>query len=102
MATYATVRELQLNARRVLDATRADGDRQAIITSRGKPVAVLVPVEPGELDSVQRGIRTRRLLDLAAALTRDAAVAGSLAMPMARIDREISAVRHGTRRNGRR
>ena len=102
MATYATIRELQLNARRVLEATRADGDCQAVITSRGKPVAVLVPVGPGELDDVRRSIRSRRLLGLAASLARDADAAGSAGMSMEQVDREIAASRRAARRNGRR
>ena len=102
MATYATIRELQLNARRVLEATRADGECQAIITSRGKPVAVLVPVEPGELDSVRRSIRSRRLLGLAASLSRDAEAAGAAGMSMDQVNGEIAAARRSAPRSGRR
>ena len=50
MAKYGTIRELQAHATNLISSTK-DGE-PLIITTRGKPVAVLTAVTPDEADSV--------------------------------------------------
>ena len=52
MAKYGTIRELQAKASSLIAKT--DNGEPLIITTRGKPVAVLTSVSPDEADSVAR------------------------------------------------
>ena len=50
MARYTTIRELQAKASKLIDSAR--NGEPLIVTSHGKPVAVLSPVSPDEADQV--------------------------------------------------
>jgi len=93
MATYASIRELQMNATRVLRDALAQSDGQAVITSRGKPVALLVPIDPSEVDELRQAVRARRLRRAVEQLRTEARAAGTSEMPMA----EINAIIAGSR-----
>jgi prevent-host-death family protein len=93
MATYASVRELQLNATRVLRDAQTQSDGQAVITSRGKPVALLVPVDPSEVDDLRQAVRARRLRRAVDRLRASARAAGVSEMSMAEINAAIAETR---------
>ncbi len=58
MAKYGTIRELQAHATNLISTT--DYGEPLIITTRGKPVAVLTAVAPEEADSVARFMEKMR------------------------------------------
>jgi antitoxin (DNA-binding transcriptional repressor) of toxin-antitoxin stability system len=61
MAVYATMREFQQDAKSVLEKLRRPGDGIGIMTSHGKPVAVIMPVTPDNADTVAAEFRRLRL-----------------------------------------
>ena len=58
MATYSTIRELQAKASRLIAVAR-EGEPM-IITSHGKPVAVLTAVSPDQADDMAAAIERLR------------------------------------------
>ena len=58
MAKYGTVRELQAHATNLISTTL--GGEPLIITTHGKPVAVLTAVAPEEADSVAKFMEKMR------------------------------------------
>jgi len=58
MAKYGTIRELQAHATNLISST--DDGEPLIITTRGKPVAVLAAVTPDEADSVAKFMEKMR------------------------------------------
>ncbi|NLF38603.1 type II toxin-antitoxin system prevent-host-death family antitoxin [bacterium] len=58
MASYATIRELQARASALISAT--DKAEPLIVTSRGKPVAILAAVTPDEADEMALAVERLR------------------------------------------
>jgi prevent-host-death family protein len=70
---------------------------QVIVTSDGKPVAVLLPVNSESLAPTLSTLRSVRALQAQTALQQAAAANGTDKLTMADIDAEISAVRRARR-----
>ncbi len=59
MATFSTLREFQQNSNAVLRQAREHGG-MAYLTSRGKPVAILMPVSAENADAIADECRRQR------------------------------------------
>ena len=93
MATYASLRDIQLNARAVLGEAMDADERHVIVTSHGKPVAVMLPIEPGELTGVERALRSWQLKTAAEALRAAVRQPGTHPASMREINSEITRAR---------
>ena len=56
MATFSTLRDFQQNSSAVLEQARK-GDGLAYLTSRGKPVAIIMPVSEYNADTISQEIK---------------------------------------------
>jgi len=78
-----------------------------VLTCHGKPVAVVMPVSPDELEGAERALRSWRLRQAAEELRAAARNTPRPAMTMAAVDREIRRARRARaqgaeKRHGRR
>ena len=87
---FVSSRELRVNPRPVFE--RLEGEREVIITSHGKPVALMLGVDGEDVEEVVRSVRRARA-ELAASRMRRAATEKGLAE--ADVENEIEAVRRG-------
>lgn len=88
---FVSSREIRVNPKPVLDAA-GEGD-EVVITSRGKPVALLVGVDGDDLEVTLRLFR-RAKAQAAVSRTREAAAREGLAsMAQDEIEAEIAAAR---------
>ncbi len=87
---FVSSREIRVNPRPVFQAAE-EGD-EVVITSRGKPVALLVGVDGEDLDETVRLVRRARA-QAAVSRMRKAAREGSESMSREEIEEEIRAVR---------
>ena len=87
MSAYATLRELQQNAAAVLETARQQQNGMTLLTSRGKPVALLVPVTAESADELAQAWQRLRF----AAALRAAQTALAQTPPARR--RAVSAAR---------
>ncbi len=69
-----------------------------IVTSQGKPVAVLLPVGPESLKAVLSALRSARATLALEALQQEAEANGTAGLSDAEIDAEIDAVRNARHR----
>ncbi len=69
-----------------------------IITSKGRPVAVLLRIAAASLESTRALVRSVRALQAQAALQQGAAANGTANLSMSDIDAEIAAARRNRRR----
>jgi prevent-host-death family protein len=88
---FASIRDFRVNASAILSA--AGRDETVIVTLRGKPVALFVPVEESHLESMMQAVKLARLKDSVDSLRRQAAKAGSDRLSASGIDREVRAAR---------
>ena len=78
---------------------RLDAEKELLLTSDGRPVAVLVHVDPGEdPEAVIRSIRDARSRLALTRIREAAAGQGSSGLSLADINREVRAVRASRRR----
>ncbi len=93
---FITVRDLRLEPGKVWKLTKKESD--LVITSHGKPIAILTGVDEGtledELDSLRRS-RTIKALD---SIHKTSVTAGTDKITTKEIDEEIKAVRKERRR----
>lgn len=92
---FVTVRELRS---RTADVWASLGDEDVVLTSNGRPLAVLVPVEEGELEATLDGIRRGRAQAALSRIRSAAARSGASAMSAEEINREIAETRRSRRR----
>ena len=85
---FVSSRELRVNPRPVFE--RLEGEWEVIITSHGKPVALMLGVDGEDVEEVVRSVRRARA-ELAASRMRRAATEKGLAE--ADVENEIEAVR---------
>jgi antitoxin (DNA-binding transcriptional repressor) of toxin-antitoxin stability system len=71
---------------------------EMVVTSNGKPVAILAPVSEAGLESFLRALRRARAAEAVERLQRDSARAGRDRLSTGEIDAEIAAVREHRRR----
>jgi len=97
MAVYATLREFQQDAKSVLAKLRRPGDGIGIMTSHGKPVAVIMPVTPDTADTCAAEFRRVRLA--AAFRAAQAGIAASgVTWKKDSAEKLVAAARHGRAR----
>lgn len=68
-------------------------EREMVVTSNGRPVAILAAVSDSNLEESLAAFRQARAVDAVAALQRRSVEAGTDALTAADIEAEISAVR---------
>ena len=84
-------REIRVNPRPVFEAAE-EGD-EVVITSRGKPVALLLGISGEDLDETVRLVRRARAQAAVSRMRKAAASEGSETMSREEIEEEISAAR---------
>ncbi len=88
---FVSSREIRVNPKPVFDAA-GDGD-EVVITSRGKPVALLVGVDGDDLEETLRLFRRAKAQAAVSRMRGAAARDGLSGMEQAEIEAEIAAVR---------
>ncbi|MGE0422298.1 MAG: type II toxin-antitoxin system Phd/YefM family antitoxin [Reyranellaceae bacterium] len=86
-----TIRDFRTRPRSVRQAL--SGEREAILTANGQPIALLVPVDAATVDETAAAIRRARAMRAVQAIRRKAAGDGTDRLTMREIDAEIAAVR---------
>jgi len=84
-------REIRVNPRPVFEA--AEGGDEVVITSRGKPVALLVGVDGDDLEETVRLVRRAKAQVAVSRMRKVAAREGSDGMRQEEIEAEIAAAR---------
>jgi len=87
---FLSTRELRNRPGHVRDLVRKD---DLVLTTNGKPIAILLGVEEGELEATARAIRQARAQLALSRMRRQAARRGAVRMPASAIAKEIRAVR---------
>lgn len=88
---FVSSREIRVNPKPVFEA--AAGGDEVVITSRGKPVALLVGVDGDDLEETLRLFRRAKAQAAVSQMRRAAARKGLTGMDEADIDAEIAAAR---------
>ena len=86
-----TIRDLRTRPKQVRDSLR--GEREAVLTANGRPVAVLIPVDADTVDATLETLRRAQALDALRAIQRGSRERGLAGMAMADIDRVIAKTR---------
>ena len=87
---YATVRDFRINASKVMKDAE---NEEIIVTKRGKPFALLVPVSDENIEKVQKAIKAAKLYTALEDLWEEAKEKGTDKLAMEEIDAEIKAYR---------
>ena len=88
---FVSSREMRVNPRPVFEA--AEEGEEVVITSRGKPVALLLGISGEDLDETVRLVRRARAQAAVSRMRKAAAREGSDSMSREEIEKEISAAR---------
>jgi prevent-host-death family protein len=88
---FVSSREIRVNPRPVFEAAE-EGD-EVVITSRGKPVALLLGISSEDLEETVRLVRRARTQAAVSRMRKAAAREGSESMSREEIEEEISAAR---------
>jgi len=94
---YATVRDLRINASKVM---RDAEDEEILVTRRGKPFALLVPVSDENIEKVRKAVKAAKLNTALEDLWEEARQKGTDRIAMEEIDAEIEAYREEKRSKG--
>ena len=88
---FVSSREIRVNPRPAFEA--AEEGEEVVITSRGKPVALLLGISAEDLDETERLVRRARAQAAVSRMRKAAAREGSESMSREEIEEEISAAR---------
>jgi len=88
---FVSVRDLRSKSADVL--RELPNEREMVITSNGRPVAILAAVNESNLEESLSAFRQARAVDAVAELQRRAVVQGTNKLSLAEIEAEIAAVR---------
>lgn len=88
---YVTIRDLRLKPADVWDKLRRQ--RELILTSNGKPIAVIAGINEEDVEETVAALRRARAQAAVSHMRRAAAEAGLDRMTMEEIDAEIAAAR---------
>ena len=95
-----TIRDFRTRPRQVQQALAKEGE--AVLTSNGRPVAVMLPVDASSLDETLDTLRRTRALRALRAIRREAKARGLDKLSIAEIDAIIAKARRERRqRQGR-
>jgi antitoxin (DNA-binding transcriptional repressor) of toxin-antitoxin stability system len=86
-----TIRDLRTRPKQVRDALR--GEREAMLTANGRPVAVMIPVNAESVDRTLETLRRARGLEALRALRRESQERGLGRLSSADIDTIIARAR---------
>ncbi len=86
-----TIRDFRSRPRAVRQAL--SGELEAVLTSNGQPIALLVPVDAATVDETAEDIRRARAMRALQAIRRKAARDGTDRLTMREIDAEVAAFR---------
>ena len=95
-----TIRDLRTRPRQVREALRRD--REAVLTANGKPVALLIPVDAGSVDSALETLHRARGLEALRALRRESRERGLERLSISETAAVIARARKARRRAARR
>jgi prevent-host-death family protein len=88
---FVTVRELRAESAKVWE--KLEAGEEVVITRNGKPFALLVHTEPGEVEQTLRALRAERFALTARKMQLHAAKHGLAKMSAKEIDAEIALAR---------
>jgi antitoxin (DNA-binding transcriptional repressor) of toxin-antitoxin stability system len=86
-----TIRDFRSRPRAVRQAL--SGEREAVLTSNGQPIALLIPVDAATVDETADAVRRARAMRAIQAIRLKAARNGTDRLTMRDLDAEIAAVR---------
>lgn len=72
-------------------------EREMVITSNGRPIAILAAVNESNLEDALSAFRRARAVEAVSSLQRDSVRAGTDSLSAADVDAEVAAVREGRR-----
>ena len=93
---FVTARELRVDPGKVWKVLKEESD--VVVTSQGKPVAIMNAVEEGDLETTMQDLRRVRNIRLLREIQEKARKSGLSKMTMADINREIQAARKQRKR----
>lgn len=93
---FVTVRDLRLKPGQVWERLGREGEM--IVTSNGRPIALLIPVNEDNFEQTVAALRRSRVLMALEGMQRASLAAGTDRMTDTDIDAEIKAARRGRRR----
>lgn len=88
---YVTVRELREKSGEVWQ--RIEASEEIVVTRNGKPVAILAPTQPSQVEDQLRALRAARFGAALKAVQAQAVAQGLDKMSQAQINAEIAAAR---------
>jgi antitoxin (DNA-binding transcriptional repressor) of toxin-antitoxin stability system len=86
-----TIRDFRTRPKQVRDALK--GEREAILTANGRPVAVMIPVDAGSIDETLETLRRARALESLRAIRQERQRRGLARMAAKDIDTVITRTR---------
>lgn len=92
---FAAIRDFRINATAVL--RKAGSEETVVVTLRGKPVGLFVPVTESLLEDMAQAVKLARLRASVSALRRDAAASGTDKLGPREVQRVIRAGRRARR-----
>lgn len=92
---FVTVRDLRANSARVWKELQQEGE--LVVTSNGRPVAIVTPTDERQLEQSLRDLRQARALRAVRQMQTAARDAGKDRLGLKEIDAEIAAVRRARR-----
>lgn len=90
---FVSSREIRVNPRPIFDSLETE--HEVVVTSRGKPVALLLGVSGDDLEETVRLVRRARAQAAVSRMRKAAAQKGLEGMSQAEIEEEIAASRGG-------
>jgi antitoxin (DNA-binding transcriptional repressor) of toxin-antitoxin stability system len=93
---FVSIRDLRSRSAEV--RKRLDEDRDLVLTSNGKPIAIVSATDEENLERTLQHLRRARALQALADLQREASEAGIDDMSLDEIESEIAAARRDRRR----
>ena len=93
---FVSVRELRGKSAAIWKDLQREGEM--IITSNGKPIAILAPTSEDRVEESVRAIRRARASAAVARMQRQSVLVGRDAIPTEEIEAEISKARESNRR----
>lgn len=91
---FATIRDFRINVSKVMKKAKKE---EVIVTKRGRPFALLIPISEEDIDRVREAVRGARVRSALEDLWEEAKEKGKDKMSMEEIDAEIQNYRREKR-----